>query len=138
MREPTLLIVDDEPLVRWSLRERFLGDGFRVLEAASVAEAVAQASPSVDVVLLDCCLPDGDGRAVLKTLQARAPGAAVILMSACPADDETEARALGAHACLCKPFDLDRVSAAVADACRSSHSAAESDAAGKNRRGGGR
>lgn len=124
MPEPTLLIVDDEPLVRWSLRERFVSDGFRVLEAASVAEAMAQASPVVDVVLLDCCLPDGEGHAVLTPLLARAPGAAVILMTACLADDEADARVQGARVCLCKPFDLDRVSAAVAAACRSDRPAA--------------
>jgi len=124
MRRPTLLIVDDEPLVRWSLRERFTSDGYRVLEAGSVAEAMAQASAAVDVVLLDCCLPDGDGLQVLEQMVAHAPGVPVILITASLAGDEAEARAHGARGCLSKPFDLDEVSAAVAAACRSDSPAA--------------
>jgi len=113
---PTLLVVDDEPLVRWSLRERFAADGFRVLEAGTVAEAMAQVTPAVDAVLLDFRLPDGDGLTTMRRIKALAPGAAVILMTAISTVEPAEAIAQGAHEYLRKPFDLDEASAAVASA----------------------
>jgi DNA-binding response OmpR family regulator len=60
----TVLIVDDDALLRAMLIESLMKAGFRVLEAASVAEA-KQSLHSVgdcDAMILDVLLPDGDGR----------------------------------------------------------------------------
>ncbi len=117
----TLLIVDDEPLVRWSLRERFAQEGHTVVEAGTAAEAIEHAGSETDVVLLDCRLPDGDGLGVLRRLLALWPDTPVILMTAHSAvENAAEAMKQGAYHYIDKPFDLDDVVATVAKAVETS------------------
>ena len=67
MVRASVLIADDETTVRWSLRERLARDGYEILEACTAHEALERIR-SVDLVLLDCCLPDSDGVAVLQRI----------------------------------------------------------------------
>lgn len=115
MAHGTVLIVDDEDLVRWSLRERLLQHGYSVLESGTAAAAIAEFNRSaVDVVLLDCRLPDSDGIAVLRQMKTLEPDAVVILMNASPTLEHiSEAAECGARGYVIKPFDLDEVMACV-------------------------
>jgi two-component system, NtrC family, response regulator AtoC len=114
MAQPTLLIVDDEELVRWSLRERFAQEGYRVLEAGTVAQALDQATPDVDLVLLDYRLPDGDGLTTLRVIKERSPETLVILMTAfSTVENAVEAMKHGAYHYLNKPFNIDEVAVMV-------------------------
>jgi DNA-binding NtrC family response regulator len=112
MAHATLLIVDDEELVRWSLRERFKRDGYAVLESGTAAGAIEKITPAVDLVLLDYRLPDGDGLTLLRQIKELSPDTLVILMTAfSTVENAVAAMKHGAYHYLNKPFNLDDVSA---------------------------
>ena len=117
MSHASILVVDDEELIRWSLRERLKEDGYDVLEAGTGREAVERFKEGVDLVLLDYRLPDTDGLAVLRELKALDSDVLVILLTSfVSVETAVEAMKLGAFHFANKPFNLDEVSAIVARA----------------------
>ncbi|HUR33102.1 MAG TPA: sigma-54 dependent transcriptional regulator [Vicinamibacterales bacterium] len=114
MPVPTILVVDDEPLIRWSLKDRLSDEGYRIIEADTAAAAVARREEGVDLVLLDYKLPDGDGLQVLKTLKERDPDVLVILLTAFSSvETAVEAMKHGAYHYANKPFNLDEMALLV-------------------------
>ena len=122
MSTASVLIVDDEALVRWSLKERLTRDGYAVTEAGTAAGAIEEASGGdVDLILLDFRLPDGDGLSVLRRVKELAPDTLVILMTAySTVQNAVEAMKLGAYHYLNKPFNLDEVALTVEKALETS------------------
>ena len=73
-----MLVLDDDPSLRLLCRVNLELDGFRVLEASSVACArEALAREAVDAILLDVHVEDGDGRELLRELGAGRPPTAL-------------------------------------------------------------
>lgn len=118
-----ILVVDDEPLIRWSLKEALRGRGHDVSTASTAAEAVAAvtAEPDrFDVLILDYRLPDRHDLSLLADVQDLSPRSAVVMMTAF-ADDDMRGRALGRGviAVVDKPFQVKSVVSLVESAVAS-------------------
>jgi DNA-binding NtrC family response regulator len=103
-----ILLVEDEPVVRASMRLFFEKRGHSTLEASSVTHAarvLRGARP--DAAVIDYQLPDGDGLAVLRTLQGIDPTVPAIILTAYASIDRA-VRAIkeGAEQFLTKPVEL--------------------------------
>lgn len=117
----TVLIVDDEEIVRSSIKRALTRFGYRVLEAAdgpTALAAVQSAAPPVELVVLDLVLPGG-GAGIFEVLKAVRPDLKVIISSGYTPDSEA-ARGLASRVdgFLQKPFELPELRAAVAKALK--------------------
>ncbi|MCK6457898.1 MAG: response regulator [Phycisphaerae bacterium] len=115
-----VLIVEDEPLIRWALRVRLEEDGHSIDEAATVSEGDARfRAHRPDVLLLDYRLPDGSATELLARLGAAAAECDVIVLTADPTArsvmDSPASTVAGRRVVLLKPFDLDEVARSVSD-----------------------
>lgn len=114
-----ILVVDDEPLIRWSVAESLEHAGYQVIEAGSAAEALRQFdSPrEIGLAILDLKLPDSNDLGLLRQIRLVAPDCRIILMTAFGTPDIFEdARNFGAFEILTKPFDMRRIVALAGDA----------------------
>src|SRR4029079_5279690 len=110
----TILVVDDESLIRGTLSERLSQDGHVVVEADTARAALARFGPDIDLVLLDYKLPESDGLQVLRAMKATDADVPVILLTAFSSvETAVEAMKQGAHHYANKPFNLDELSLIV-------------------------
>jgi DNA-binding NtrC family response regulator len=119
---PRVLVVDDEPLIRWSIAEALQECGYSVVDAgtgrAAIQELVDSSDPVV-VIVLDLRLPDSDNLSLLSRLQDLAPRARIIMMSAHgTAEVAQDARARGAYGFMYKPFEISDMASLVDEASR--------------------
>lgn len=114
----TVLVVDDEWLVRWSLSEGFSEAGYTVKVAQDAREALESfRSDPADAVLLDVRLPDSSDLGLLKRLKQIAPACPILLMTAYrTAELFEQAREAGAFRIVDKPFDIEVIIGLVAEA----------------------
>ncbi len=110
----TILVADDEDVVRRLLTELLRGRGYNVLPAENGAEALEifeKRKDEIDLVILDVIMPKMDGFETLQKMLALSPNAKVIMLSGY-AQEETLRRCLqvGAKDFIQKPFRIDELS----------------------------
>lgn len=110
----TLLVIDDEPQIRKFLRISLASQGYKVLEAATGAEGLAQAAlGKPDLVVLDLGLPDMDGQQVLRELREWSAVPVMVLSVRASEVQKVDALDGGANDYVTKPFGIQEFLARV-------------------------
>jgi two-component system KDP operon response regulator KdpE len=116
---PTALLVEDDPQIRRFLRATLPSHGIRLLEAATGADGLAQASTRTpEVVLLDLGLPDLDGLEFIRRLRAWSSIPVIVLSARGLERDKVAALDAGADDYLTKPFGVEELLARLRVALR--------------------
>jgi len=116
----SVLVVDDEPPIRRFLRTALDAQGYRMIEAESGENALAEMSRNrVDLLILDLGLPGMDGFALIERLRETGSVLPIVVLSS-RTDEKGKVRALdlGADDYLTKPFGVEELLARVRTALR--------------------
>ena len=107
----SVLVVDDEEVVRQTVGRILTDEGFDVLVAGDGKTAIdLSRTKDIDAALLDIKLPDMTGVDVFEKIQMYRPNVKAVIMTAFEIKDLVKrAFDLGACACLHKPFDIKRL-----------------------------
>jgi two-component system, OmpR family, KDP operon response regulator KdpE len=123
-KKELILLIEDEPQMRRFLRITLQSQGYRLAEAATAQEGLAQAATrNPDLVLLDLGLPDLDGLEVTRKLREWTPMPIIVLSAREQERDKVRALDAGADDYLTKPFSAGELLARIRVALR--HAAME-------------
>lgn len=120
----TILIVDDEEMIRESLIDILEDEGYRCLSAADASQARQQyAAHQPNLVLLDIWMPDTDGISLLREWQAQSQFHSAVIMMSGHGNIETavEATKLGAYYFLEKPLSTAKLLLTIERALQTQH-----------------
>jgi two-component system, NtrC family, response regulator AtoC len=106
-----ILVIDDEKLIRWTLEQHLVKEGYEVVTADSAEKGlqfIADETP--DIILLDNRLPEMTGLELLEKLNVSERGLMVIMITAYGiVETAVRAMKLGAYDYISKPFNLDEI-----------------------------
>jgi two-component system response regulator AtoC len=111
---PTVLIADDDATLRWTLRERMVMTGYKVVEADAAAAALEACRQGVDLVVLGDSLPGAATADVLALVREHSPEAPVILLTSDPSAEPPTVPEV--YHSLHRPADPEELIAIVAKA----------------------
>lgn len=116
---PLVLLIEDEPQMRRFLRAALESHDYRLVEATTSREGLAQAtSRNPDVILLDLGLPDGDGIDLARRIREWSVTPIVVISARGKEQDKVAALDAGADDYLTKPFGTDELLARLRVALR--------------------
>jgi len=109
-RPPRVLVVEDDSATTHALELLLRHQGYDVLMASSVEEALGHVASEPEVVLLDLMLPDGDGMRVLEAVRERGLKSRVVVITGVGnADHLDRVHLLKPDALLKKPVDFFQI-----------------------------
>src|SRR5574341_1181846 len=125
--EATVLLIEDEGEIRRFLRTSLPDHGYRLYEATTGADGLAQAKArNPDIILIDLGLPDGDGTEVIRQVREWATIPILVLSARDQEQAKVAALDLGADDYVTKPFGVNELLARMRAALRhASRSAAD-------------
>jgi len=114
----TILIIDDEKTIRWSLAEALVASGYETVDADTAANGITRFRETCpDLVLLDMKLPDGSGLDVLKAIRAEDSTVPVVMMTAyAEVEAAVDAMKHGAYDFIPKPYSVEKLRVSIANA----------------------
>ena len=119
-----VLLVEDDRELRATLRDALLLEGYKLITAASLSEAIAiatnaqSAGNKLDLVLLDLGLPDGDGETLLAQLRKQLNTPVIVISAREQEGQKIRLLDLGADDYLVKPFGIGELLARMRVALR--------------------
>ena len=118
MRKKKILVVDDEKLIRWSLKQKLYEWNFEVLEAENGQSGLSLVDDEMpDLVMLDIKLPDKKGTDLLEDIKKQWPDLPVIMITAFGViEDAVTAMRRGAYDFITKPIDYTKLQSAIKNA----------------------
>ncbi|MGO8927448.1 MAG: sigma-54-dependent transcriptional regulator [Limisphaerales bacterium] len=116
--QPNILVVDDDARLRTAVGKVLVGEGYRIVCAASGQEAMERLkAQSLALIILDLFLPDSDGLSLLKAARELQPEAEVVMVTAYGSVEKAvAAMRLGAYDFIEKPIDSKALLKTVAKA----------------------
>jgi two-component system KDP operon response regulator KdpE len=116
---PLILVIEDEAQMRRFLSVSLTSNGYRLVEATTGAEGLAQAAArNPDLVLLDLGLPDQDGLSVTERLREWAKTPIIVISARGREEDKIKALDAGADDYVTKPFGIGELLARIRVALR--------------------
>jgi len=114
----TVLVVDDDAVVRRVVQGHLSSSGYRIFEAEDGQEAleVLERTGPVGLVIIDLVMPRLDGPGLAREVLRRRPSQPLLLMSAYPDGREAQENGRPSQPFLSKPFTRDQLLAKVAEA----------------------
>jgi class 3 adenylate cyclase len=115
MNTQTILVIDDELIVREMIAEALQADGYTVVQAETGGRALEiLTSHQIDIVLSDIQLPDTSGIDLAGRIRAQQPGLPIVMVTGlADAGKAIDALKLGVSDYITKPFDLNTLSTSI-------------------------
>jgi len=121
----TLLLVEDDPVLRDGLTELFSRDGYQVVRAGSIREARENLTEAVQIVVMDVGLPDGDGVSLCREWRAAGETRPILFLTARGEEfDVVRGLDSGGNDYVTKPFRMQELLSRVRVLLRGSRTSA--------------
>lgn len=114
MHKGTILSVDDDENLQFTVEQYLEDDGYKVVKALNAHMALEKIEEiTLDVILLDLVLPDGEGTSLIPQLQAKSKAGIIVVSGKNNTTEKIVCLEMGADDYITKPFEMRELSARI-------------------------